>query len=76
MPHAYSVWVQHGLYIYIPHTGAICCLLPDTFMKIVQVFIRWVISLKRFRLFSQKVVSESPVRDAFQRDMGKDRSFF
>ena len=34
-----------------------------------------VISLKRFRLFSQKIVPISPVRDALQRDMDKGKEF-
>ena len=45
-------------------------------MKMVQIFNLWVISLKRFRLFSQKVVSISPVRDALQRDIDKGKLFF
>ena len=34
-----------------------------------------VISLKRFRLFSQKIVPISPVRDALQRDIDKGKEF-
>ena len=44
-------------------------------MKIVQIFIRWVISLKRFRLLSQKVVPKSLARDALQRDIDKGKEF-
>jgi len=44
-------------------------------MKIVQIFIRWVISLKRFRLFSHNVVPISLARDALQRDIDKGKEF-
>ena len=66
-----TTWAVH---IYKLQAGAVCCLSPYVTENCPDFQLR-VISLKRFRLLSQKVVSISPVRDALQRDIDKGKEF-
>ena len=58
-----TTWAVH---IYKLQAGAVCCLSPDYLENCPDSQLR-VISLKRFRLFSQKVVSFALVRAACAR---------